>query len=456
MPGSFLGLPLFYGVLGKIFGTWIIYYIGPLLASLSVFFFYLFIKKIFTDKIAFISSLILFTQPIFIFYAMRPFWHNGLFVSFLIIASYFLLRIINEKKWRDYLLFGIFLGLSLAIRTSELVWILFSVIAFLGINYKKINRKYLIISLFSFIIILAPLFYYQYQTYGNALTTSYTRGLFEGTSASNDGNSSAFQILSKIFLPFGYKPELFLKTFYNYSFKLMFPWFTLAIFGLVIILKRFWQTRDNKKILFYSLWFLGVSLWLMVFYGSLKFVEYINEESILIGISYARYWLPIYIFCLPLTVVFTLYISEKIIPEVRKLSLVLLVALIIFVGIFQIFLDPYYGVQETKTNFLAEAKTKLYFALEKTEKNAIIIAGVSDKIYWPERRVIGYNGTIMPTDILVKIKSLSEISPVYYDCSTSSEIQRVNNYLYERELNFKPVAADSNFYVLSKIKNDNL
>ena len=206
----------------------------------------------------------------------------------------------------------------------------------------------------------------------------------------------------------------------------------------------------NKKILFYTLWFTGISFWLMIFYGSLRFVEYINEDSVLIGISYARYWLPLYVFCLPLLVYFIFYISEKIIPGAKKIVLTFLITLIIFIGIFQIFLDPYYGVQETETNFLSEAKIKLDLALEKTEENAIIIAGTSDKVYWPERRVIGYNGVIMPTNILLEIKSLSNVAPIYYDCPSISEVNRINDYLDGQGINFKQVSPDSNLYSLTK------
>ena len=450
VPGSFLGLQLLYGIFGKIFGSWIIYFFGPLLISLSVFFFFLLIKKIFSEKIALFSSLILFTQPVFVFYAMRPFWHNGLFVSFLIMAAYFLIALIYQGRWWNYLLFGLTLGLSLIIRTSEISWVLLSIILVMAINYKKLKYKYLVFSLLSLIIILTPLFYYQYQTFGNALATSYTRKIIEGTTTSVSSGSVFLKLISRMFLPFGFKPEWFLKTFYNYSFKLMFPWFTLSIFGVLIFLKKFWRNRENKKIFFYTLWFAGISFWLMIFYGSLKFVEYINEDSILIGISYARYWLPLYIFCLPLTVIFIFYISKKIIPKAKKLVSILLITLIIFVGLSMTFFDPYYGVQETKTNFLSEAKIKLDLALEKTEENAIIIAGTSDKVYWPERRVIGYNGVIMPTNILLEIKSLSNVAPIYYDCPSISEVNRINDYLDGQGINFKQVSPDSNLYSLTK------
>ena len=131
-PVSFLGMTIYYGFLAKIFGVGIIPYLTPFFASLALIFYYLLIKKLFGSKNAFISSLLLFSFPVLIYYSTRSLFHNVLFLSFLIIALYFLAvlfdkRITTPEKdknnyfrklfYFDFLiasLSGLFFGLAIA------------------------------------------------------------------------------------------------------------------------------------------------------------------------------------------------------------------------------------------------------------------------------------------------------------------------------------------------------
>ncbi|MFH1366687.1 MAG: glycosyltransferase family 39 protein [Patescibacteria group bacterium] len=451
IPASFLGLPLFYGIMGKIFGGWIIYFIGPFFASLSVFFFYLLLRKIFSNRIAFYSALILFLQPVFIFYAMRPFWHNGLFVSLVIFAAYFLLKLIKQGRAYQYFLFGFIFSLALAVRTSEIIWLLATVIIILGLNYKKIKWSKLILCLVGVFVIVVPILYYQGNTFGNSLTTAYTRDILTASS-----NGSEINILTTIvgkILPFGFQPALFFKTFFDYSFKLMFPWFTLAFFALLIFFKKYFSQRQVNKTFFYYLWFLGLSIWLMVYYGSFVFYEYLDKSLVAYGISYARYWLPLYVFCLPLTVIFLKIISEKIWPNRAKFLFGLLFIILIATSLFQVILDPYYGIKTVKQGFLTQAQEKLNLVLKNTPENAIIIAGQNDKIYWPERKVAGFNGDFVPDQVLRNLPVLYGLAPVYYEEILAGEVSRLNAHLKENGLVFQKISASARLYKLTAIND---
>ncbi|MFH1188112.1 MAG: glycosyltransferase family 39 protein, partial [bacterium] len=89
VPQSFLGMPLIYGFLGKIFGSNAIIFFTPVIAAISVLFFYEIIKKIFNEKIAFLSGILVFIHPAFWYYSTHSMYHNVLFVSFLIMGVYF-------------------------------------------------------------------------------------------------------------------------------------------------------------------------------------------------------------------------------------------------------------------------------------------------------------------------------------------------------------------------------
>ena len=139
-PGNFVGIDLIYGTLAKIFSVWSIPFLTPLFAVVGVLFFYLFIKEFFKEKVAFISALLMFVFPGWWYYASRTLFHNILFLSLLIIGLYFLIRLINSsrKKLLYSILFGLFLGLSLIVRTSEIVWVTLVILIICIFNLKKI------------------------------------------------------------------------------------------------------------------------------------------------------------------------------------------------------------------------------------------------------------------------------------------------------------------------------
>lgn len=96
-PVSFLGMTILYGNLAKIFGSSIIPFLTPFFASVALLFFYLLIKLLFGRKNALVSFFILFSFPVLFYYSARSMFHNVLFLSFFIIALYFL-TLLFEKK----------------------------------------------------------------------------------------------------------------------------------------------------------------------------------------------------------------------------------------------------------------------------------------------------------------------------------------------------------------------
>lgn len=157
LPGSFLGLPFYYGLTGKIFGNWIILFITPFLAVLGAVFFYKLLKKIFPEKIAFLSALLLFIQPVYWFYSAKGMWHNVPFLSLLMVGLYFLTKL-AEKKPLDYFFSGLFLALALAFRSAEAVYAAPILFVLVILFWHKISKKYLLLGLFAGLLVFAPIF----------------------------------------------------------------------------------------------------------------------------------------------------------------------------------------------------------------------------------------------------------------------------------------------------------
>ncbi len=89
MPGSFLGLPFFYGVLSYIFGDWILLLLTPLLAIFTALALRRVFAVFFSQKVSDISSILFLIHPAVWYYSARGLMHNVLFVCLLIFGAYF-------------------------------------------------------------------------------------------------------------------------------------------------------------------------------------------------------------------------------------------------------------------------------------------------------------------------------------------------------------------------------
>lgn len=161
VPGSFLGMIFIYGILAKIFGLGIIFYLTPFFICVSALFFYGIMKKIFSWQVAFIASILMLSHPALWYYATRSMFHNELFLSLLIIGMYFLLNSFpgNSRKgdnkgpgdsliilikglfstYMPAICAGIFLGLGLTVRPAEAPWVILLLIILWIFYFQRIR-----------------------------------------------------------------------------------------------------------------------------------------------------------------------------------------------------------------------------------------------------------------------------------------------------------------------------
>lgn len=469
-PVSFLGMIIIYGNLAKIFGSGLIPFLTPIFASLALFFYYLLIKLLFGSKNAFISFLLFFSFPVLIYYSTRSMFHNVLFLSFFIIALYFLVLLqkrkipvlkLNKKKYyreiflKDFVyavLCGLFFGSAIGVRSSELIWLLPAGFLFFIFNVKKFNWSRIIMILSGFFLALLPVLYYNQLLYGSPFFGGYREmntsieaisqasgGLFKSFFS---GNFEEVKVLIKsifnTFFYFGFYPKQSLIMFFRYCAQMFWYIFIPAIIGFFYFI--FFDRKKLKKVWTYGVsWFL-LSFILIIYYGSWKFVDNPNPRSFTIGNSYTRYWLPIYIGLFPLVSVFILE-AKKIFEFIKKDKIkkiagnfltVLLLSFIIFLS----FRFVYAGSEEgLKHYFLKshEAQTEVRKILDLTEANAVIITEYHDKFLFPERKVIA--GRFDDDNMNKNYYSLAKYLPVYYYNFTLPEkdIDYLNN---RRLINF--------------------
>jgi len=306
VPGSFLGIILIYGILAKVFGTGIILYLTPIISVIAVLFFYLLIKEIFDKKIAFISSLLLFILPPFWYYSARGMFHNILFISLLIIGFYFFVKFLtaisNRKRATslNILLSGFFIGLALITRTSEIIWVGIILLVLIIVNRSKFGWRNLAVFLGPLILLFILILLINSQIYGSILG-NYSQGVIE-TNSLGAASQTLYSNFQKLVLPFGVDFERVGQAAYRYLI-VIFPWFSiLLVVGLVWLIKNvilgwfgklFSEVKDYlSEIQPFQKLYLGLYLliliWLVIYYGSYEFYEYLDRTKIILGSSFIR------------------------------------------------------------------------------------------------------------------------------------------------------------------------
>ncbi|MFH1890586.1 MAG: hypothetical protein ABIJ91_03420 [Candidatus Kuenenbacteria bacterium] len=477
VPGSFLGMILIYGFLAKIFGLWIVPFLTPFFAVLGIFFFYLLIKQIFKRKeIALISAVLLSFVPPWLYYSARGMYHNVLFLSLLLMAIYLLfkvfsrdnagnfqfpisnfqinskLQISNLRLLLQYFLSGLILGLAIITRTSEIVWIALTVLFIFILNFKKIyphanvqltreeidenslsnknNEKQICerisvgVKWTGFVLFLCGLYipalilmYSNQILYGQVISAGYGAIIPEGGVREMMQSGMLFKIL---ITPFGFNLKSIIINGFNYLYKFLAYWSVPTLIGgfLFAVLPKEMIKINYKKRLVYLAYCLLLIAYLLIFYGSWGLVDRIDKSTLSLGTSYLRYWLPIYILCLPFLAVLIYQTANILIFKklkyrwaYRSISAAMLIVLLSM---------PTFNLVIRKTDEslflqrnLSEARAKSGLVNEIVqEADIVVMYKQADKIFFPERKKL-------VTDLAVEqdyeaLKRLVRLRNVYY------------------------------------------
>jgi hypothetical protein len=466
-PVSFLGIIFIYGELANIFGVWILPYLTPFFASIGIIFFYLLLKKVFHRNNALISTLVLSTFPPYIYYTARSMFHNVLFVVLFIVALNYLLAMLkNKDKYRSIMsaiLAGLFLGLTVMTRTSELMWLV-PVLLFLAlVNFSQLKFSRVFLFLVFLLFAILPAILQNKILYGSYLSGGYTEmNNSINTIALNSSDlvvstvSGSFSRLHKItqtikdnIFYFGFHPKQSVKMFYYY-FVDMFWWiFWPALLGGIILLANFRKMKRQHWI--YLGFIFLMSIILIFYYGSWEFHDNPDPNSFTIGNSYTRYWLPVYLSVFPLLSLFIMKTTSflaKIINKKIKLkkdnkffsinlrqqlflgiTRALFILLIFFVSLQFVLIGSAEGLVFTLDRHHLN-KIELKKILEITEDNSVIVTQYHDKLFFPERKVIV--GLFNRDNMIEKYSVLASKIPLYYYNFHFPD--KDFNYLNERRL----------------------
>ena len=508
-PMSFLGIILIYGSVVKLTTYKILPFLTPAIGAIGLIFYYLFIRKIFTAQIAIISVALLSSFPVYIYFTARSMFHNILFTVLLIISLYFstflakvktdktawLKNIFSLKKKIDYksmimaALAGMFLGLAIITRTSELLWLIPLFVFLWLINIRRVGLIKLLVFLSFLGMSILPTLYYNTILYSSPYFGGYAEmntSIITIKDASTDLIRTVVRVevgfvkdlLKKItntIFHFGFHPRQSLKMFYLYVVQMFGIYFWPAILGLIIF---FINIRKQKKRHFVFLSALALlSLILIFYYGSWKFHDNPDPNSVTIGNSYTRYWLPIYLGLIPFA---SLFINKLVLAfcqflrlnpkENGQLDLFSHKSRKNFCKVFLsiILLSPFFFIStqfvlhgsDEGLIFLAQrqkdSRQEWQKIINLTESNSTIITRYHDKLMFPERKVIV--GLFDDKKMVEKYANLVNYLPVYYYNFTLP--QKDIDYLNNRRLKevglqieeIKKVTQDFTLYKLEKVE----
>ncbi len=474
-PVSFLGIILIYGKIASVFSSHVLPYLTPLFASIGIIYFYLLLKKFFGRRNAYYSALLLSVFPVYIYYSARSMFHNVLFTVLLIAGLFHLSKILAHNKTKNIYLnsvhcfaSGLFLGLAVITRVSELLWLAPIILIILLANIKRLNLLKITLFFAAFSTALMPMFYYNQILYDSPWNSGYPemnqsiRNIYQASgnlavdsiSTNFTAVKSNFKIISQNIFHFGFKLKQSARTFYYYL-PHMFPWlFTLGSLGLILFFQKIskWKKRHYLFIINYTF----LSLVLIFYYGSWSFNDNPDPASFTIGNSYTRYWLPIYLGLLPFAsmaiIKFTKFFkNKKIIIASRAIVFLLIAGFSISFVVF----EKEEGLAISKKNQLNQ-RNELAKVLSLTENNSVIITQYHDKLLFPERKVVV--GLFDDKNLISRYALLAEQLPVYYYNFTfpQKDIDYLNSKrLSEFGLHINPIEKITNSFTLYKIELNN-
>jgi hypothetical protein len=229
-------------------------------------------------------------------------------------------------------------------------------------------------------------------------------------------------------------------------------WLALpALAGIVIFLKKYHVKAQAT----YFLMIFCVSLYLAVYYGSWVFADQLTLNLNKLGVSYVRYFLPIYIFALPLVTIFMMYFVNLFKNKKLKILTSIFLALVIVgFSLAALFISGEDNLVKTK-QYLNDYKQINQQVINMTEAKAVIISERSDKIFFPERKVIG---RWEAKDFNFWLSLLANNIPLYYYAYESEDfINKLNDALFESGLELADktqITARENLYKIDFIPYD--
>ncbi|PIR06440.1 MAG: hypothetical protein COV55_04100 [Candidatus Komeilibacteria bacterium CG11_big_fil_rev_8_21_14_0_20_36_20] len=409
VPITFLPVIVIFALFFKLLGSIGLLFLTPLLAALTVYIIYRLVYYIFQDlDLAFLVGLLMLPLAPWLYFAnvvMLP------TVLFIFLASLGWLLITKRlttadrgKSWWFCLLGSLFLSLAIVVRPTEMIWLLLIAVFVFYVNRKKIEYQKTIAGFLVFMLILFLFLSLNKIVYGGYLSFGYLN-LQSGDLPTEFSGSSSW--LKTIFIPFGFHPRLIWYNLCKHFVSLIFFHIIFALGGILYLILK---DKISKVWRYYFFVTSLVFVIILFFYGSWDLVDPLVKNYNTISISYVRYFMPLYLFILPL-------VALLIKAAGRWKGGYLIVAALAIFGFKTAFYTAHDGLLKTK-----ETMESYYRQFEQVSQiapqNAVIISERGDKIFFPYYKVVVWQPNLPIWPEIVKI---IDDTPIFFYTSQSDE-----------------------------------
>lgn len=416
VPISFLPSLVIFGAAFRILGQFGILALTPFLAALSGLLIYRLVYYIFKDlDLSLISAILFWSLAPIVFFANEVMLPSILFI-FLVLSGFWALAKswLYQKSW--YWFLGlVFLSLAVFVRPTEILWLALLFVFVLYINRSKVDLKKCIYCGLIFITMAFFFLSLNKATYGAYLSTGYLNFQSGGLSSefAQPQAKNLWDYVKLLLMPFGFDLFLILKNFYKYFANIILPNLFLAIIAVVIL---FYKKQINFAWRKYMMLMPFIFALILIYYGSWDIADPLVKELNKISISYVRYFLPLYIYLLPLVAL----AIKKIFfgpTKINKLAYYIVLIALILSSLKLAFFSKYDGLfynLDTLKDYYAQYQ----IVSDKIEDKAIIITDRSDKIFFPKYRVIVPQGDL---ELWSRVENIIDQAPIYYYTDKSDQ-----------------------------------
>lgn len=406
VPGGFIGLPVLYGGIGRLFGVGVIPYLTPLFALAGIAAWGALVRWRFGTKVGVTSAVLLAAHPAWWYASSRTLMPNVLFTSLVVVAAWLFfttpVRDAVERRTKDGLrllrasdgaLAGIAVGLAVAVRMAETYWLALAAAVLLVVAWRRKSVPWARIAVFAAFaaLTLAPFLLMNQTLYGHPLATGYGAGV--DVPAGNLPHGMGDRLLGPLrplLFPLGFAPRVALANFWTYGIA-FFGWWSVLVTCALVAAIGSWKRQPapwRKDAAAFAAASGAAVAWLALFYGSWTVQDNPDPSAVTIGSSYLRYWLPAFVLSTaPVAWLAVTAVERGVHSRVAKPVAAAVLLLYVAASGLDVFGAHGEGLLAVRQNVIRyDATVKDIVAI--TPKGSVIIVDRADKYVFPDRPVI--------------------------------------------------------------------
>lgn len=444
LPASFYGAIYVFALAYKVLGVIGLSLVTPLATAVAGICVFFALRRLMDERRALIAQFLFFANPAVWYFASRGLYPNLLFVDMAIIG----VSVLYLRPWRalakgrgnatleaaiDNAVGAFFLGAAFLVRPVEFIWLAPLLAYAAWRNRRAIGWLRAAVCTAVGLAFVGVFLYTNQHLYGSPFTVGYTVGANNpgiAVPALSAGSRLPAAISSPrpFILPFGFHPRLALVNLWNYV-GLIFWWLpALAAVGTLLT-----RDRDNRRR--WGRAFLFSAAVLGVYYGSGIFVDS-SVSQWTVGSSYVRYFLPAIVLLIPLAAEGIERLSRG-----RRFVAPLVLAAFAALGAWTVYFRSPESLVPMAATLNRYAEIKAY-VLKETSPGSVIITERSDKIFFPERKVVM---NLRDQSTLDNLERLAYNGLYYYGITIAeAELPSINEKLHAHKLQLGRIKSFGN------------